>query len=125
MLGKVFGREPAVWLAVLGAAWQIASAFGLDFSAGTQSVVTAVVAAALGLVVAVQVHDGIYAAVVGLVTSGTSLTSYYALHWTAEHQAQFVAAVMIVLGLWVRDKVTAPVPATVSPAGVLVAKNLS
>jgi len=123
MLGKVYGREPAVWLAVLGAAWQIASAFGLDFSAQTQSVVTAVVAAVLGLIVAVQVNDGVYAAVTGLLTAGTSLVSYFALDWSAEHQAKFVAAVMVVIGLWVRDKVTAPVPPKVSPAGVLVAKD--
>lgn len=119
-MGKVYGREPAVWLAVVGAAWQIASAFGLDFNAQTQSVVTAVVAAVLGLIVAVQVGDGIYAAVLGLVTAGTSLVSYFALNWGAEHQAKFVAAVMIVVGLWVRDKVTAPVGPEVSPAGVLV-----
>lgn len=123
-MGKVFGREPAVLLAVLGAAWQIASAFGFNFSAQTQSVVTAAVAAVLALIVAVQVHDGLYSAVVGLVTAGTSLVSYFALHWDADHQAKFVAALMVVLGLWVRDKVTAPVPAEVSPAGVLLAKNV-
>lgn len=122
-MGKIYGREPAVWLAVVGAAWQIASAFGLDFNAQTQSVVTAVVAAILGLIVAVQVHDGIYAAVTGLITAGTSLVSYFALDWTAEHQAKFVAALMLIIGVWVRDKVTAPVPASVSPAGALLVKD--
>lgn len=120
-MGKIYGREPAVWLAALGALWQILSAFGLDFDPQLQSIVTAVVAAALGLVVAVQVGDGVYAAVAGLITAGTSLVSYFAFDWSAETQAKFVGAVMIVIGLWVRDKVTAPVPASVSPPGKLVA----
>lgn len=123
MLGKVLGREPATILAAVGALWQILSAFGLDFDPKLQSIVTAVVAAVLGLIVAVQVHDGIYAAVTGLITAGTSLVSYFAFDWDADTQAKFVGAVMLILGLWVRDKVTAPVPPEVSPAGVLLAKE--
>lgn len=122
-MGKIYGREPAVWLAALGALWQILSAFGLNFDPQLQSIVTAVVAAALGLVVAVQVGDGIYAALTGLITAGTSLVSYFAFDWSAETQAQFVGGMMLVLGLWVRDKVTAPVGPEVSPAGTLVAKT--
>lgn len=122
-MGKIYGREPAVWLAALGALWQILSAFGLDFDPKLQSIVTAVVAALLGLVVAVQVHDGILAAAAGLVTAGVSLVSYFALDWDADTQAKFVGAFMLLLGIWVRDKVTAPVPASVSPAGVLVSKS--
>lgn len=124
-MGKIYGREPAVWLAALGAVWQILSAFGLDFDAQLQSIVTAVVAAVLGLVVAVQVGDGILAAVSGLVTAAVSLVSYFAFDWSAETQAQFVGAVMVVIGAFVRSQVTAPVPASVSPPGVLVAKSAS
>lgn len=119
-MGKVYGREPAVWLAALGALWQILSAFGLDFDPKLQSIVTAGVAAVFGLIVAVQVHDGIFAAASGLITAGVSLVSYFALHWDADTQAKAVGALMVLLGFWVRDKVTAPVPADVSPAGTLV-----
>lgn len=122
-MGKIYGREPAVWLAALGALWQILSAFGLNFDAQLQSIVTAIVAAALGLIVAVQVGDGIYAALTGLITAATSLVSYFAFDWSAETQAKFVGAVMLILGIWIRDKVTAPVPSSVSPPGALVAKT--
>lgn len=122
-MGKIYGREPAVWLAALGALWQILSAFGLNFDAQLQSIVTAIVAATLGLIVAVQVGDGIYAALTGLITAATSLVSYFAFDWSAETQAKFVGAVMLILGIWIRDKVTAPVPASVSPPGALVAKT--
>lgn len=121
-MGKIYGREPAVWLAALGAVWQFLSAFGLDFDAQLQSIVTAAVAAVLGLAVAVQVGDGILAALAGLITAATSLVSYFALDWSAETQAQVVGAVMVVIGVFVRGQVTAPVPASVSPPGVLVSK---
>lgn len=121
-MGKVFGREPAMWLALLGAVWQIISAFGLDFDPRTQSIVTAVIAAVLGLAVAVQVHDGIMSAVNGLVVAAVSAVSYFALDMSAESQAQLVGAVMIVFTFFfVRQTVTPTVPAGVSPAGKLVA----
>lgn len=121
-MGKVFGREPAMWLAFLGADWQVVSAFGLHFGAETQAVVTAVVAAVLGLIVAVHVHDGIISAVNGFVVAAVSAVSYYAMHWDAAGQAKLVGAVMIVFTFFfVRQNVTSPVPASVSPAGKLVA----
>lgn len=119
-MGKVFGRDPAVILAAVGAFWQILSAFGLDFDAQLQAIVTAVVAAALGLVVAVQVGDGVIAAVTGLITAGISLVSYFALNWTAETQAQVVGAIMLIVAAFVQSRVTAPVPASVSPPGKLL-----
>lgn len=120
-MGKVYGREPAVWLAAVGALWQILSAFGLDFDPQLQSIVTAVVAAVLGLVVAVQVHDGVIAALSGLIAAGLSLVSHFALHWSAETQASVVGAVMLIVAAFVvRPSVTAPVSAEVSPAGKLL-----
>lgn len=120
-MGKIYGREPAVWLAALGALWQIISAFGLDFDPQVQSIVTAAVAAVLGLVVAVQVGDGIIAAVHGLIVAGTSLVSYFALDWSSETQAKFVGAIMVLVAAFLtRPAVTAPVPASVSPAGKLL-----
>lgn len=121
-MGKVFGREPAMWLALLGAGWQVISAFGFNFGAQTQAIVTAGVAAVLGVIVAIKVHDGIVSAVNGLVVAAVSAVSYYAMHWDAEGQAKLVGAVMIVFTFFfVRPNVTAPVPASVSPPGKLVA----
>lgn len=121
-MGKVFNREPAMLLAVLGAGWQILAAFGIGFSAETQSLVTAGVAAVLGLIVAIKVHDGIISAINGVVVAGVSAVSYYAMHWDAEGQAKLVGAIMIVFTFFiVRQNVTAPVDASVSPPGKLVA----
>lgn len=120
-MGKVFGREPAVLLGAFSALVQVVTAFGLVVSPETQAIVTAVVAAVLGLAVAVKVHDGLYAGILGLVQAATALVSYFWLHWDTATQGKWLAAVAVLVALWVRDKVTAPVPATVSPAGQLIA----
>lgn len=120
-MGKIYGREPAVWMALVAAVWGVLSAFGIGFSDQTQSVVTAAIAAALGLAVAVQVGDGLLAALNGLVVAAVSLVSHFALHWSAEEQAAKVGALTLLIAWFVtRPAVTAPVPATVSPAGKLL-----
>lgn len=124
MVGKVYGREPAMWLAGLAAVWGVLSAFNIGWSAETQSIVTAVVAALLGVVVAVQVHDGLIAALNGLVVAGVSLVSYFDLHWSAEHQAKVVGAISLLIAWFVtRPNVIAPVGGEVSPSGKLVART--
>ncbi|WP_030248150.1 hypothetical protein [Streptomyces sp. NRRL S-455] len=121
-MGKVYGREPAVWLAAVGAVWQILSAFGLGFDPKLQSIITATVAAVLGIIVAVQVGDGIIAAVNGLIVAGVSLVAYFGFDWSTETQAQLVGAIMLLVAWFVtRPNVIAPQPADVSPPGKLVA----
>lgn len=120
-MGKVFGREPAVIVAAFGAFLQLLVAFGVGVSPLTQSVFTAVVAAVLGVYVAIKVHDGVYPAVAGLVQAGVALASHFWLHWSAEDQAKNLALVMVIVAaLFVRPAVTAPVGPEVSPAGKLV-----
>lgn len=121
-MGRVFNREPAMILAVLGAAWQVVSAFGLHFDPNVQSIVTAIVAAVLGVIVAVQTHDGLISAVNGLLVAGVSAVSYFAMHWDADGQAKLVGAVMVIFTFFfVRQNVTPKTaPGTISPAGKLV-----
>ncbi len=123
-MGKIYGRDPATWLALLAALWGLASAFGFDFDPQLQSVVTAVVAAVLGVVVAIQVGDGLIAALNGLVVAAVSAVSYFALDWSAEEQAVRVGAITLLIAWFAtRPNVTAPVPPSVSPPGVLVTKD--
>lgn len=120
-MGKVFGREPAVLVAAFGAFLQLLTAFGFDVSSLTQSVITAVVAAVLGLYVAVKVGDGVYAGVAGTVQAGLALASHFWLHWSAEDQAKNLALLMVIVAaVLVRPAVTAPTGPEVSPAGKLV-----
>lgn len=120
-MGKILGREPAVLVAAFGAFLQLLTAFGLDVSSLTQSIVTAAVAAVLGLYVAVQVDDGVYAGVAGVVQAGVALASHFWLHWSPEDQAKNLALLMLIIAaVLVRPNVTAPVSKAISPPGKLV-----
>jgi hypothetical protein len=118
---KLFGREPAFWLALLASLLQALTAFGLDVDGQLQAIITAIVTAVFGIITAVMVGDGIIAAATGLAQAFISLFLYFGLDWSAEDQTKVLAFLTLALGLWVRDKVTAPRPATVSPPGKLVA----
>lgn len=119
----VLGREPAVWVALLTAALGAATAFGWNVSPTTQAVVIAVASAVLGLVVAITVHDGIVAAVMGLSQALVSLVVGMGYDLSADNQYKIMLFVAAAATWYTRSQVTAPVPASASPAGKLVAKT--
>jgi hypothetical protein len=106
---KIFGREPALWLALVAVGVKCLTAFGLDVSTDQQAVINAAAAAIVGLVVAVMVHDGISAAVLGLVQGGLALAVGFGLDWSADQQAVVMSAAAALVAMFVRTQVTAPV----------------
>ena len=70
---------------------------------------------------AIRVHDGAVALVSGVVLALFNLLAAFGLHWTSDHQQALLGALAVVVGFFVRSQVTNPIPASVSPAGVLVA----
>jgi hypothetical protein len=119
---KIFGREVAVWVALFAAGLQALTAFGLHISDDLQSILTAAVAALLGLVVAFMVGDGVIAAALGFVQAFFSVLVGFGLDWSAENQAKLLSFVAIALGVFVRQNVVAPVPAT-AVSGPVVLKQ--
>lgn len=114
---KLLGREPALWAAFAAAAIKLIAAFWIDLSVDQQSVLNAVVAAVLGLVVAFMVGDGIQAAVLGFAQAALALAIGFGLHVAADNQATVMAFVAVAVGMFVRTQVQAPVPVQDSPAG--------
>lgn len=108
---RLWGREPAAWLALIAVAVKLAAAFGLNVSADQQATINAVAAAAMGVLIAIVAHDGVGAAVIGLAQAGLALALGFGLDWSADRQAVVMAAVTVVVGMWNRTQVTAPVPA--------------
>ncbi|WP_329133296.1 hypothetical protein OG552_15510 [Streptomyces sp. NBC_01476] len=108
---KIFGREPALWLALVAVAVKLATAFGLDLTNDQQAVINAVAAAVVGVLVAFSVHDGINAAILGLVQAGLALAAGFGLHWTPEQQSTVLSLTAAVVAMWTRTQVTAKVPA--------------
>lgn len=107
---KIFGREPALWLALVAVAVKLSTAFGLDLTSDQQAVVNAVAAALVGLAVAVMVHDGIGAAVIGAVQAAVALAVGFGLHWSPDQQAVVLSSASALVAMWTRTQVTAPVP---------------
>lgn len=120
MLKNLLGREPALWVALVTAALGSLTAFGVDVSPTVQAVIVAAVSAGLGLVVAITVRDGVAAAVLGFAQALVSLVVGMGYDLSPDNQMKIMALVIAAVA-WVTRKVsTAPVPASVSPSGVLV-----
>jgi hypothetical protein len=114
---KILGRDPATITGLIAALLGALGAFGLNLDDSLQSIIMAVVTAFLGLITAFQVGDGLVAAINGFAQSAISLFLYFGLDWSAENQAKVLFFISIAAGFWIRDKVTAPVPAEASLFG--------
>jgi hypothetical protein len=110
---KLFGREPALILGFAAAALKLATAFGLDVSATQQTLVNAVLAAGVGVWLAVVAKNGAWAAaLVQLAQTVMALFVGFGLDWSADKQGLVMASVAALLALVERTQVTAPVPST-------------
>jgi membrane associated rhomboid family serine protease len=107
---KVFGRDPLAWTTAIAALVQFLSAFVFHASVEQEGVIAAVSLAVFGVIGAIALHDGTWAAaVIALVKAGIALGLAYGLAWAPEQQATVMFAVQAVLTLIVRNQVTAPV----------------
>lgn len=113
---KIFGREPALWLALIAVGVKLLTAFGLNVSGQQQAVINAVAAALVGLIVAISVHDGVGAAVLGFVQAGVALAVGFGLDWSADQQAIVLSLASALVAMWTRTQVTAPVSPVSKPA---------
>lgn len=109
---KFFGREPVYILGFIAAALQALSAFGVNISDGTQTAINAVSAAAVGVITAIVLKNGALAAMlVQFAQAVMSLCVGLGLDWSADDQSKVMAAIGALVTLWLREKVTAPIPA--------------
>lgn len=112
---KLFGREPAVWLGLIAVAVQFLSAFVANVDQDTQTAINVVAAAAVGLIVAFMVGDGIVAALTGFAAAALALGMNLGLDWSGDKQAAYMALITVIAQAFVRTQVIAPVPANTAP----------
>lgn len=111
-MGKVFGRDPLAWTTAISALVAFLCAFVFHVTVDQQGVISAVALAVFGVIGAVALHDGTWAAaLISLVKAGIALGLAFGLHWAPEQQATVLFAVQAVLHLLLREQVTAPVDA--------------
>lgn len=109
-MSKIFGRDPVVWTTAIAALVQFLSAFVFHASVLQEGVIAAVALAVFGVIGAVALHDGTWAAaLIALAKAGIALGLAYGLAWAPEQQATVMFAVQALLALFVRGQVTAPI----------------
>jgi nicotinamide riboside transporter PnuC len=104
---KIFGREPALWAALLNVLVYVLCAWIFHPSPQVEAAVIAVVSAVLGMVVAFSTKDGVSAAILGLVKSVLALLLGFGLKMSADQQAGVLALAAALTGMFVRTQVTA------------------
>jgi hypothetical protein len=110
---KLLGREPVYLLGFIAALLQALSAFGVNISDGTQTAINAASAAAVGVITAIVLKNGALAAMlVQFAQAVMALCVGLGLDWSADHQSKVMAAIAALITLWLRERVTAPVPET-------------
>lgn len=121
---KIFGREPAEWLALVAVLVELAVAWGIDLTETHQGYINAVATAVMGLAIAATVaREKIAAAVAGFVVAALQLAVSLGVEVSQEKIAMTGVAITVALAFWLRNQVTAPITddgarvPTVSPLG--------
>jgi hypothetical protein len=119
---KVFGREPAAWIALFAVLLQLLSSYLIHWGADVQGVVNAVIVALFGLWTATHLpdwRDKILPALLGLAQAVFALVLAFGDNVSQTTQSQWMALITVLVGLFVRTQVTAPVqspqPSPVQP----------
>jgi hypothetical protein len=112
---KLFGREPAQWLAALAIAIQLLVAWGVPLSEQQQAAVNAAATAVMGLVLAwTLAREKVAAAAGGVVFALGQLAVSVGFDISQERIAMTGAAITAGMAFWLHGRVTAPVDANMN-----------
>lgn len=107
---RVFGRDPALLLALGASAVKLTGAFLINLSVNEQATLNALVAALVGFAVARVVRDGQVAAILGILQALIAVAIGFGLRLSPESQALIMTFAGTVAAMFTRTQVTAPVP---------------
>jgi nicotinamide riboside transporter PnuC len=106
-VAKIFGREPALWAALLNAIVYIVCAWIFHPSPQVEAGIIALISAVLGIVVALSTKDGVSAAILGLTKAVLALLLGFGLKMSADQQAGILSLAAAFTGMFVRTQATA------------------
>lgn len=108
---KIFGREPALWLAAIAAAVSLGSQFIWHLSDEQQSIINAAAAALVGLLTALSVdEEQTVPAILGLISALVALGMGFGWHLDPTDQAVIMSAAATIVAMFVRTQVTVNSP---------------
>lgn len=109
---RIFGREPAAWLALIAVAVEMAVAWGLHLTEQEQAGINAVATGVFGFALAWSVaREKAIPVAAGLVTAVLQLAIAFGAHLSAHQVATAGALVTAGLAFWLHGRVVAPVDA--------------
>lgn len=125
-MNRIFGREPAYWLALASGLVALVSAAVFPLTTDQQGWLNAGVAALLGVATAWALKgESLVAALVGFFKALIAIGLAFGLALSPEVQGSAMIVVELLLtGVLVRPNVVAPVPASVPAAGRAAVTNL-
>lgn len=109
---RIFGREPAYWLALASALIAFVSSTIFPLTVDQQGALNTVVAAVLGVAAAFAMKaEGLVAALVGFFKAAIAAGMAFKLELSPDVQSAFMVLVELVLtGVLIRPNTVAPVP---------------
>lgn len=109
----IFGREPALLLGFAAAGLKLLTAFGLNVTSEQQALINTVLAAAVGVWLAIVAHNGAWAAALMQLAQAVMASFVgFGLDWGTDKQATVMAAIAALVALFERTQITAPVATT-------------
>lgn len=109
---KVFGRDPAVFYALVASFIQFFSALILPLSTDQQGTLNAVVVLVTGAILAWKVsHEGGLAFLSGIAKALFALALAFGAHLSPEIQSSALVFINMAVAFWVRGQVSAPIDA--------------
>lgn len=108
-----FQREPAIlYMSLVAPLAQLILILWPDLPAPTQTILSAAIPAAMGLVVAFLVRaENLVPAAVGFAQAILAVVISYGIPMTNDQQSAVLAFISLAAGIVIRDRVVAPVPA--------------
>lgn len=106
----ILGREVALWAAAAKAGISVISLYLVSLTIDQQGALNAVVAAVLGIIVALQVKaEKAVPFLIGLVEAVLYLAVSFGWNATPDQQAVLLTLVGAIVAVWTRDRVVAPI----------------
>jgi hypothetical protein len=114
---RIFGREPALIIAVISAALSLLVTFGFGVNAEQAGAIVAVISAVFAVASAIVTRPIAPSVFTGLVAAGAALLAAYGINVSVETVGALNALVLTVLGLLTRGQVSPAPAAKTGPQG--------
>lgn len=110
---RPFGREPALWLALISSVIMFVSAFFLPLTIDQQGVLNAASVAGFGLLTAwFAVKDGMSAAILGFIKAVLAVAVSFGIQLSPDKQSTIMVLASGITAMFIRTQMTPPVKAT-------------